>query len=92
PATDEFGDLEKLLAQADQTISHAPVVKSNASKIIRPSTRRAARFEESMKVPVKQLDDMSNLVGEMVVNRNTLEQDNERLRQSLDNLLIQVQQ
>ncbi|MEH2377657.1 MAG: response regulator [Nostoc sp.] len=92
PATDEFGDLEKLLAEADQTISHAPVVKSNASKIIRPSTRRAARFEESMKVPVKQLDDMSNLVGEMVVNRNTLEQDNERLRQSLDNLLIQVQQ
>jgi len=92
PATDEFGDLEKLLAQADQTISHSPVVKSNTSKIIRPSTRRAARFEESMKVPVKQLDDMSNLVGEMVVNRNTLEQDNERLRQSLDNLLIQVQQ
>jgi len=91
-ATDEFGDLEKLLAQADQTISHSPVVKSNTSKIIRPSTRRAARFEESMKVPVKQLDDMSNLVGEMVVNRNTLEQDNERLRQSLDNLLIQVQQ
>ena len=91
-ATDEFGDLEKLLAQADQTISHSPVVKSNTSKIIRPSTRRAARFEESMKVPVKQLDDMSNLVGELVVNRNTLEQDNERLRQSLDNLLIQVQQ
>ena len=45
-----------------------------------------------MKVPVKQLDDMSNLVGELVVNRNTLEQDHERLRQSLDNLLIQVQQ
>ncbi|MEH2006516.1 hybrid sensor histidine kinase/response regulator, partial [Nostoc sp.] len=89
---DEFGDLEKLLAEADQTISHSPLVKSNASKIIRPSTRRAARFEETMKVPVKQLDDMSNLVGEMVVNRNTLEQDNERLRQSLDNLLIQVQQ
>ncbi|MEH2295549.1 hybrid sensor histidine kinase/response regulator, partial [Nostoc sp.] len=92
PGTDEFGDLEKLLAEADQTISHSPVVKSNTSKIIRPSTRRAARFEESMKVPVKQLDDMSNLVGELVVNRNTLEQDNERLRQSLDNLLIQVQQ
>ncbi len=27
-----------------------------------------------------------------MVNRNTLEQDHERLRQSLDNLLIQVQQ
>ncbi|WP_375471174.1 response regulator [uncultured Nostoc sp.] len=89
---DEFGDLEKLLAEADQTISHSPVVKYNTSKATRPSTRRAARFEETMKVPVKQLDDMSNLVGELVVNRNTLEQDHERLRQSLDNLLIQVQQ
>ncbi|MEH2191617.1 MAG: response regulator, partial [Nostoc sp.] len=91
-AIDEFGDLEKLLAEADQTISHSPVAKSNTSKAPRPSTRRAARFEETMKVPVKQLDDMSNLVGELVVNRNTLEQDHERLRQSLDNLLIQVQQ
>ncbi|MBW4684486.1 MAG: response regulator [Komarekiella atlantica HA4396-MV6] len=89
---DEFGDLEKLLAEADQTISHSSLVKSNTGKTLRPSTRRAARFEETMKVPVKQLDDMSNLVGEMVVNRNTLEQDHERLRQALDNLLIQVQQ
>ncbi|MEH1943929.1 MAG: response regulator [Nostoc sp.] len=89
---DEFGDLEKLLAEADQTISHSPLVKYNANKTTGPSTRRAARFEETMKVPVKQLDDMSNLVGELVVNRNTLEQDHERLRQSLDNLLIQVQQ
>ncbi|NDJ23427.1 response regulator [Nostoc sp. B(2019)] len=89
---DEFGDLEKLLAEADQTISHSSLVKSNTGKTPRPSTRRAARFEETMKVPVKQLDDMSNLVGEMVVNRNTLEQDHERLRQALDNLLIQVQQ
>ena len=92
PGIDEFGDLEKLLAEADQKISHSPAAKSNTSKPPRPSTRRAARFEETMKVPVKQLDDMSNLVGELVVNRNTLEQDHERLRQSLDNLLIQVQQ
>ncbi len=49
------------------------------------------RFEQLMKVPVKHLDDLSNLVGELVVNRNTLEQDQERLRQSLDNLLHQVQ-
>ncbi|MBD2356985.1 response regulator [Tolypothrix sp. FACHB-123] len=89
---DEFGDLEKLLAEADQTISHSPSTKANTGKNPRPSTRRAARFEETMKVPVKQLDDMSNLVGELVVNRNTLEQDQERLRQSLDNLLVQVQQ
>ncbi|MBE9051900.1 response regulator [Nostocales cyanobacterium LEGE 11386] len=89
---DEFSDLEKLLAEADQTISHSSPIKPNTSKITRSSARRTARFEETMKVPVKQLDDMSNLVGELVVNRNTLEQDHERLRQSLDNLLIQVQQ
>jgi chemotaxis protein histidine kinase CheA/ActR/RegA family two-component response regulator len=58
----------------------------------RPSISRAPRFEQLMKVPVKHLDDMSNLVGELVVNRNTLEQDQERLRQFLDNLLHQVQQ
>ncbi|MBL1199968.1 MAG: response regulator [Nostoc sp. GBBB01] len=92
PRVDEFSDLEKLLAEADQTISHSALTKSNTTKTPRPSTRRTARFEETMKVPVKQLDDMSNLVGELVVNRNTLEQDHERLRQSLDNLLIQVQQ
>ncbi|GAA6616040.1 response regulator [Scytonema sp. NUACC26] len=58
----------------------------------RPSVGRTPRFEQLMKVPVKHLDDMSNLVGELVVNRNTLEQDHERTRQSLDNLLHQVQQ
>ncbi|QLE54077.1 response regulator [Nostoc sp. TCL26-01] len=89
---DDFGDLEKLLAEADQTISHSSPTKPITGKISRTSTRRSARFEETMKVPVKQLDDMSNLVGELVVNRNTLEQDHERLRQSLDNLLVQVQQ
>ncbi|WGV26864.1 response regulator [Halotia branconii] len=92
PVTDEFGDLEKLLAEADQTISHSSPAKQNIGKIPRPSARRTAKFEETMKVPVKQLDDMSNLVGELVVNRNTLEQDHERMRQSLDNLLVQVQQ
>ncbi|MFN6444801.1 MAG: response regulator [Nostoc sp. DedSLP05] len=93
PRIDEFSDLEKLLAEADQTISHSALAKTNTNnKTPRPSNRRATRFEETMKVPVKQLDDMSNLVGELVVNRNTLEQDHERLRQSLDNLLIQVQQ
>uniref|UniRef100_UPI001E5311BD hybrid sensor histidine kinase/response regulator n=1 Tax=Anabaena sp. 4-3 TaxID=1811979 RepID=UPI001E5311BD len=89
---DEFSDLEKLLAEADQTISQSTPVKQSVGRTPRISTRRQAKFEETMKVPVKQLDDMSNLVGELVVNRNTLEQDHERLRQSLDNLLIQVQQ
>ncbi|NEU74057.1 response regulator [Hassallia byssoidea VB512170] len=87
----EFGDLEKLLKEADQTISHSPTVTSSTSKNQRPP-RRGARFEETMRVPVKHLDDMSNLVGELVVNRNTLEEDQGRQRQSLDNLLHQIQQ
>lgn len=57
-----------------------------------PSVSRPAKFEQLMKVPVRHLDDLSNLVGELIVNRNTLEQDQERLRQFLDNLLDQVQQ
>ncbi|MTJ46958.1 response regulator [Dolichospermum sp. UHCC 0259] len=89
---DEFSELEDLLEQADKTISGSSIApgKTATSKIPRPTTRRTIK-EESMKIPVKQLDDMSNLVGELVVNRNTLEQDHERLRQSLDNLLVQVQ-
>nr|WP_227517392.1 ATP-binding protein [Thermostichus lividus] len=45
-----------------------------------------------MRVPVRHLDSLSNLVGELVVNRNSLEDSQERLRQFLDNLLYQVQQ
>lgn len=88
---DEFSDLQKLLDEVVQTIPPSgKIQKSNAGgRQISPS-RRVARFEQLMKVPVKHLDDMSNLVGELVVNRNTLEQDQDRLRQSLDNLLHQV--
>ncbi|MBW4600771.1 MAG: response regulator [Calothrix sp. FI2-JRJ7] len=88
-AVDEFGDLEKMLVSSDTIggTSQSP----NAVLLPRNTNRRStARFEQLMKVSVKHLDDMSNLVGELVVNRNTLEQDQERLRQSLDNLLIQI--
>jgi chemotaxis protein histidine kinase CheA/ActR/RegA family two-component response regulator len=88
---DEFSDLEKLLGDADSSISSGGN-GMNAAKIQRQTPRRTARFEQLMKVPVKHLDDLSNLVGELVVNRNTLEQDHERMRQSLDNLLHQVHQ
>ncbi|MTJ23330.1 response regulator [Dolichospermum sp. UHCC 0352] len=89
---DEFSELENLLEQADKKISNSSATsrKTSTSKIPRPMTRRTIK-EESIKIPVKQLDDMSNLVGELVVNRNTLEQDHERLRQALDSLLLQVQ-
>ncbi|MEB3182234.1 MAG: response regulator [Nostocaceae cyanobacterium] len=88
---DEFDDLEKLLEEADKTMGGSPAVKKVTGKIPRSPSRRAPR-ENTMRVSVKHLDNLSNLVGELVVNRNTLEQDQEKLRQFLDNLLHQVQQ
>jgi chemosensory pili system protein ChpA (sensor histidine kinase/response regulator) len=95
PASDtEFGDLEKMLEDTEQTMGGSPTVKNRGTVAPgRRSTRPSKGFsEQTMRVPVKHLDNLSNLVGELVVNRNSLEQDQERMRQSLDNLLYQVQQ
>ncbi len=85
---DDFGDLERLLDDgADEpasALAHRPAPKA----VHRTSGTR----EQNMRVPVKHLDNLSNLVGELVVSRNTLERDQERLRQFLENLLFQVQQ
>jgi chemotaxis protein histidine kinase CheA/ActR/RegA family two-component response regulator len=88
---DEFGDLESLLKDAETKMGGSPTVmpdQGRARPLIRPRPTRV--FEHTMRVPVKHLDSLSNLVGELVVNRNTLEQDQERLRQFLDNLSHQV--
>lgn len=93
---DEFGDLEKLLEEADQLGGSAPAVGSRrivSGQAARRLPRRAAsNTDQTMRVSVGHLDTLSNLVGELVVNRNSLEQDQERLRQFLDNLLNQVSQ
>ncbi|MBE9032658.1 response regulator [filamentous cyanobacterium LEGE 11480] len=95
-ADPEFDDLEKLLLDdKDTTGQSIPAAKGSASKA--PAARRSLRSgkgfsDQTMRVSVKHLDNLSNLVGELVVNRNSLEQDQERMRQSLDNLLYQVQQ
>ena len=90
---DEFGDLEALLQDTDKSLSTAaasssPVYRQTSNRL---SGRRTVA-NQTMRVSVGHLDNLSNLVGELVVNRNTLEQDQERLRQFLDNLLFQVQQ
>jgi chemotaxis protein histidine kinase CheA/CheY-like chemotaxis protein len=93
---DDFGDLEKLLEETDQlggssaTVSSRRTSPSAASR--RLPRRSAVLTDQTMRVSVSHLDNLSNLVGELVVNRNSLEQDQERLRQFLDNLLLQVQQ
>lgn len=80
-----LSELDKLLAQADNVSRNTQIsrqAKSNQAPKV---------FEQSMRVPVKQLDNLNNLIGEMVVRRNRLEEDQDKLRQFLDNLLGQVQ-
>ncbi|NMF82058.1 hybrid sensor histidine kinase/response regulator [Nodosilinea sp. P-1105] len=93
---DEFGDLEKLLEDADQLGGSAPVLSSRRGSVAAASRRTPRRVstmaDQTMRVSVSHLDTLSNLVGELVVNRNSLEQDQDRLRQFLDNLLAQVSQ
>ncbi|PSN12243.1 hybrid sensor histidine kinase/response regulator [filamentous cyanobacterium CCT1] len=93
---DEFDDLEKLLEEADQLGGSAPTLGSRRAASVqaarRSPRRTASTADQTMRVSVGHLDTLSNLVGELVVNRNSLEQDQERLRQFLDNLLNQVSQ
>jgi len=95
PQESGFDELDALLRDAEQKMGGSPTTKG--ARTLAPTNRGVARSgkvfgEQNMRVPVKHLDNLSNLVGELVVNRNSLEQDQERLRQSLDNLLYQVQQ
>lgn len=86
----DFGDLEDLLQEADNTMGGSPSSKAVTARLA-PKRQRANVFEQTMRIPVKQLDLLSNLMGELVVNRNTLEQGQDRLRQFLENLTGQVQ-
>jgi chemotaxis protein histidine kinase CheA len=88
---DDFNDLEKLLEdpkdggrQGEANIGPSALNRS------RRNARAGGFGDQTMRVPIKQLDNLSNLMGELVVNRNSLEQDQERMRQFLDNLLHQV--
>jgi chemotaxis protein histidine kinase CheA/CheY-like chemotaxis protein len=88
---DEFGDLEKLLEDSkDSGRQGEGNIGPSALNRSRRNARAGGFGDQTMRVPVKQLDNLSNLMGELVVNRNSLEQDQERMRQFLDNLLHQV--
>jgi chemotaxis protein histidine kinase CheA/ActR/RegA family two-component response regulator len=92
-AAQEFSDLEQLLDESQRSVV-TQGASTGAGRISPSATRsnRRAGATQTMKVAVKQLDNLSNLIGELVINRNTLEDNQERLRQFLDNLLFQVQQ
>ncbi|WP_338441998.1 hybrid sensor histidine kinase/response regulator [Synechococcus elongatus IITB4] len=68
------------------TLTLEPVAKA------RSQDRGPVAFEQTLRVPVRQLDNLSNLVGEIVVSRNTLESDQSHLRETLENLMLQVHQ
>nr|BAP91660.1 CheA signal transduction histidine kinase [Phormidium sp. KS] len=89
---DDFAELERMVADAEPVTNPGGASKSARVSPTVQIKRPQKIWEQTMKVPVKHMDNLSNLVGELVVNRNTLEQDQERLRQCLDNLLNQVQQ
>lgn len=91
---DEFGDLEELIQDIESKVGGPPTAKvGRTSRNTRVSRGAFAKtkVEQTLKVPVKQMDNLSNLVGELVVNRNSLEGDEDKLRQSLDTLMHQVQ-
>ena len=81
-------DPEQITPQQSQ---EQPVVVESANVGSVPRAGGASLFEQTIKVPVRLMDNLNNLIGELVVNRNSLEKDQERLRQFLDNLLEQVQ-
>ena len=88
-ATDEFDELENMLQTA--FAKDVGPIKTKAPTRQPAATRKPRLTDSTMRVDVKYLDSLNNLVGELVVNRNLLEQDQERLQQFITNLLHQVQ-
>ncbi len=82
---DSISELETLLGSTSQ-----PAPPTPAKPILTQPTRRSV--SSTVRVDVKYLDSLNNLVGELVVNRNLLEQDQERLQNSMYILQQRVQQ
>ncbi|MEM9507301.1 MAG: response regulator [Cyanobacteria bacterium P01_E01_bin.35] len=91
-------DLDSLLGdQPPAAIASSPIVTTSKPAVpqsitpTEPSPVKAQAFDQTMRVSVRKLDNLNNLIGELVVKRNRLEDDQERLRRFLDNLLGHVQ-
>ncbi|MEM8830013.1 MAG: hybrid sensor histidine kinase/response regulator [Cyanobacteria bacterium P01_G01_bin.19] len=93
----ELPGLDSLLqenASASSTAMSTPATATSSrstAKKAAPPPAKAQGFDQTMRVSVRKLDDLNNLIGELVVKRNRLEDDQERLRRFLDNLLGHVQ-
>ena len=88
--------LEQFLDSPEETnITSSPIsahkAKNHQSVPPSPRSSTAKVFDQTMRVSVKKLDNLNNMIGELVVKRNRLEEDQERLRKFLDNLNSHVQ-
>lgn len=88
-STDDFDELESMLQTA--FAKDVGPIKTRAANRPIATARKQKIVDSSMRVDVKYLDSLNNLVGELVVNRNLLAQEQERLQQFITNLLHQVQ-
>ncbi|MFM2303343.1 MAG: hypothetical protein RLZZ135_752, partial [Cyanobacteriota bacterium] len=88
-AETNLDDLDRLLAAPAS--GAAPVDRASPKKSTTDRRSKQRTFEQTMRVSVRHLDNLNNLVGELVVSRNTLEQDQNRMRQFVEKLLSEVQ-
>jgi chemosensory pili system protein ChpA (sensor histidine kinase/response regulator) len=85
----KWQELDNIVGQQSQ-LRRALRSSQKSTKIKAPNPKRQV-FEPSMRVPVKQLDNLNNMIGEIIVRRNRLQEDQDRLRQFLKNLMYYAQ-
>ncbi len=91
PTNPEFEALAQLL-ESEQALEATAANQSLWADLATSYQSKEGLSNQTLRVPIKNLDLLSNLVGELVVNRNSLEQNQQRFHQFLSNLLTQVQQ
>ena len=85
---DELTGLDEFLTDSQASAPSEPVAIEAAPP---PTPAKANTFDQTMRVSVKKLDNLNNLIGELVVKRNRLEEDQQRIRRFMDNLMSHVQ-
>ncbi len=86
PEKTEEDDADSLIFNQEMN----PPAPNNSDQFSQRSPQTKV-FDQTMRVSVRKLDNINNLIGELVVKRNRLEEDQERLRLFLDNLFGHVQ-
>jgi chemosensory pili system protein ChpA (sensor histidine kinase/response regulator) len=92
---EDFADLDALLGSMPSSkteVKNKNVVQNKTALNIAPPPGPTTRstMAQNMRVDVRYLDNINNLVGELIVNRNLLQQDQIRLQTSLGNLFNQI--